>query len=170
VTPKAAAPEVPAPASEKPQHLPENPRVLPAREPTAPPERSLSDPAPRPSASEATPALRDVGETPEPDVAQPVRSTTNDPDVPTPRVVPAVGGEKSQALAGRLELWRKTWRLRYASVDTEDAHGGRVTLLGGPSVEELREGQRIRVRGILIPSPDRAAAPTFHVQSFEVLN
>ncbi len=85
--------------------------------------------------------------------------------VSLPPPVPA-----GQVLAGSVECWRKTWRLRYAPVDVEDVHGGRVTLVGDTAVEQLQEGQRVRARGVLIPSGDRATAPEFHVESIEVLD
>jgi hypothetical protein len=168
VAPVKSAP-ITSPESEKHERLPETPRSLPTPEPGAPPERTLLTPGVAPLTPTGAASIRDVGESPEPEA---IHSGNTVAEHSGATIVPVSGEtiEKTQILTGRVELWRKTWRLRYAAVDTDDAHGGRVTLLGGPTVDELHEGQRIRVRGILIPSPDRAAAPTFHVQFFEVVN
>jgi hypothetical protein len=74
-----------------------------------------------------------------------------------------------QVLTGSVESWRKTWRLRYAPIDVEEAHGGRVTLVGDAELDGLRDGQRLRVHGVLVPSSSRSDPPAFHVQSVEVL-
>jgi hypothetical protein len=74
-----------------------------------------------------------------------------------------------EVLTGTIEPWRKTWRLRYAPPDVEDANGGRVTLTGDGDLDRLQEGQRVRVRGFLTPAPDRGSPPTFHVHSLEVV-
>ena len=86
---------------------------------------------------------------------------------PSPKPGPAQG---YQVLTGSVESWRKTWRLRYAPIDVEEAHGGRVTLVGDSELDRLREGQHLWVRGLLVPSDNRAEPPTFHVQSLEVVD
>ena len=73
------------------------------------------------------------------------------------------------SLIGEVYQWRKAWRLRYAAVDTEDPHGGSVTLTGG-DLGRLRDGQQVRVRGILIPAPDRQTPATYQVLSMEIVN
>src|SRR5207244_54715 len=70
-------------------------------------------------------------------------------------------------LMGAVHAWRKTWRLCYASPDSEDPNGGRVTLVGDPGIERLTEGKIVRARGFLIPATDRNHAPQFHVESLE---
>jgi hypothetical protein len=71
---------------------------------------------------------------------------------------------------GAVTSWRKTWRLRYASPDAEDPHGGRVILVGDPAIERLKEGQIVRARGFLIPAADRNSPPQLHVESMEIFD
>jgi hypothetical protein len=87
----------------------------------------------------------------------------------SPPSMPVTAGDAPQSLTGSVESWRKTLRLRYAPVDVEDANGGRVTLIAGPELNRLQDGQRVRVRGFIAPPTDRASAPEFHVQSVEVV-
>jgi hypothetical protein len=47
-----------------------------------------------------------------------------------------------------------SWRLRYASLDDNDAYGGTVTLLANPQLDGLKDGQHVRVQGALV-NPDR---------------
>ncbi len=73
-------------------------------------------------------------------------------------------------LSGQVEYSRLShgWRLRYASVDEDDLHGGSVTLTENPRLDELKDGQHIRVTGHLQNPADRATAPAYSVDSFEV--
>src|SRR5262249_32012986 len=59
------------------------------------------------------------------------------------------------------------WRLRYASVDENDAYGGSVTLSG--AVGTLTDGQHVYVRGQLHDPDTRRAAPSYRVDSIEVI-
>jgi hypothetical protein len=71
-------------------------------------------------------------------------------------------------LQGQVEYSRlsKSWRLRYASVDEVDKFGGSVTLTGD-LLDELKDGQYLRVRGYL-PNPDaRGIAPAYRVEACE---
>jgi hypothetical protein len=69
-------------------------------------------------------------------------------------------------LCGRAEYSRlsKGWRLRYASVDQPDRFGGSVTLVPGPKLADLKDGQYVRVKGHLA---DHAAglSPNYEVES-----
>jgi nitrogen fixation protein len=78
-------------------------------------------------------------------------------------------GDPRQTLTGKVFRFRNTWRLRYSSVDTEDAFGGSVTLIGGPALNKLQDGQRIRVHGMLSDGETRAEGGRCVVASFEVL-
>jgi hypothetical protein len=90
-----------------------------------------------------------------------------------PVVTPITSAEESltahATLTGEVQLWRRTWRLRYAPADSVDAHGGSVVLAGGRELAELRDGQRIRVRGMLVPNVDGQTPPVYQVQALEVL-
>lgn len=74
-------------------------------------------------------------------------------------------------LSGQVEYSRLAngWRLRYASVDESDAHGGSVTLAGDNRLSQLKDGQHVRVRGHLQNPEDKELAPAYHVDSFEVI-
>ncbi len=167
--PATGATELPSPAnlsersSEPAAHQPnvsEKSADTPAAAPPSPkvPEKS----------ADTAPEALNLGQTPEPEIA-PIRQTgaTAEPPLAPPPVL-AQPTEARKVLTGVVECWRKTWRLRYAGIDVEDVNGGRVTLIG-PALDGLREGQRVRVRGILIPTADRGSAPTFDVQAIEVL-
>jgi hypothetical protein len=172
-----------------PSSLPEPPAVqLP--EPPAPKGQAKSGEAPpvelpqrpsepvpqRPSLPEGPTEVHEVGESPEPEPLATPRTPPAPMAEPAPiKPVSATEPVRSQTdsaqlLTGTVESWRKTHRLRYAAVDVEDANGGRVTLIGGTEVERLHDGQRVRVRGTLIPAADRASAPTFQVLSVEVVD
>jgi hypothetical protein len=77
-------------------------------------------------------------------------------------------GENYRTLTGEVQQFRRGWRLRYAAVDAEDAHGGSVSLVG-QGLERLRDGVHIRVTGTLIPAEDRLSSPRFQVQALEML-
>lgn len=78
--------------------------------------------------------------------------------------------EKFTSVTGQVQAWRKTWRLRYAAIDQEDSYGGTVVLEGGAELSKLREGQHVRVRGVLIPPTDRNDAARYRVQAIEILD
>jgi hypothetical protein len=69
-------------------------------------------------------------------------------------------------LCGRAEYSRlsKAWRLRYASVDEPDRYGGSVTLVPGPKLDALKDGEYVRVTGHL--TADAAGlSPEYEVES-----
>jgi hypothetical protein len=59
------------------------------------------------------------------------------------------------------------WRLRYASVDETDCHGGSVTLLDCQKLKHLCNGQYISVCGHLTNPEDTASSPLYRVQSLK---
>jgi hypothetical protein len=153
-------PEVPA------TELPE-----PAKLPVRPNEPAPLQPK-RPQVQTDAPPDANLGQTPEPEVASIIQTGAVATE-PTPVAAPPILFRPStgaKTLTGAVESWRRTWRLRYAGVDVEDPHGGRVTLIGGRALDQLHEGQRIRVRGILIPTADRGSAPAFDVQAIELID
>ena len=70
-------------------------------------------------------------------------------------------------LVGLVQPFRHGWRLRYATFDAEDQHGGCVILEGGDT-NGLQDGCQVRVEGKIIPSPDRNGTPTFQVQTLDI--
>lgn len=121
-----------------------------------------------------------------PEVAKTIRKTP-DADAGKPAVVVLVGnGEESSAeilsakiqdvqadtfksITGNVQPWRKTWRLRFAPVDREAVYGGSV-VLEGTGLDRLRDGQTVRVQGVLIAPTDRASPARYRVQTLEVLD
>ncbi len=77
--------------------------------------------------------------------------------------------EGYRTLVGQVQEFRKTWRLRYSSVEQGDPHGGSVVLEGDGDFSALRDGMTIRVQGVLIPAADRTAGARYRVQNFEVV-
>jgi hypothetical protein len=75
-----------------------------------------------------------------------------------------------QTIVGRVHEWNKTLRLRYAPVEQPDAHGGSVMLEGAAELQQLSDGQHVRVRGTLIPATDRVSSARFRVEAVEVLD
>src|SRR5262249_17329082 len=73
-------------------------------------------------------------------------------------------------LRGEIEYSRLAngWRLRYASVDDDDAYGGSVTL-SGDQLQDLKDGMRVMVKGEMREAESRRSAPTYRVVSFEML-
>ncbi len=78
--------------------------------------------------------------------------------------------EASKSLAGRVLQYRNTWRLRYAPIDQEDVYGGVVILDGGAELSQLRDGQRVRVSGVLVPPESRTGSACYRVQAIEMLD
>jgi len=76
--------------------------------------------------------------------------------------------EDYKTLTGHVTAFRKSWRLRYAAIETEDAFGGSVAL-NGPGLERLRDGQLVRVQGTVLSAADRNQPAVFQVKSIEVL-
>ena len=74
-----------------------------------------------------------------------------------------------RSLTGQVQQWRNTWRLRYAAVEADDPHGGSVVLTGSAELEKLRDGQRVRVRGTLLPADDRQGSARYQVKTLDVL-
>jgi hypothetical protein len=81
-------------------------------------------------------------------------------------------GEKDnyKSITGQVQQYRKTWRLRYASIDQEDIHGGVVVLEGGADLNKLQDGQHVRVTGVLVPPATRTSSATYRVQTVEILD
>jgi hypothetical protein len=76
----------------------------------------------------------------------------------------------SKSVAGHVQQYRNTWRLRYAPIDQEDVYGGVVILDGGAELSQLRDGQRVRVSGVLIPPESRTSSARYRVQAIEMLD
>lgn len=66
---------------------------------------------------------------------------------------------------------RRGWRLRYASINEEDPYGGSVSLnVSGHMLANLRDGQIVRVHGMLLDPESRKPAPEYRVVSITALN
>jgi hypothetical protein len=78
--------------------------------------------------------------------------------------------DKFKVVTGQVTLYRKAWRLRYADITQEDPYGGVLVLDVGPELSELRDGQRVRVRGTLVPPVDRNGPAHYRVTAIEMLD
>jgi hypothetical protein len=74
------------------------------------------------------------------------------------------------AIAGQVQEFRKTLRLRYAAIDQNDIYGGVVTLEGSVDLSQLRDGRQVRVRGVLIPPTERNENARYRVTAVELLD
>lgn len=89
-----------------------------------------------------------------------------------PKQAPITSGQSDnfKVVTGQVSLYRKTWRLRYAGIDQDDAYGGVLVLEGGAELSKLRDGQTVRVRGTLIPPADRNGTASYRVTAIELLD
>jgi hypothetical protein len=61
------------------------------------------------------------------------------------------------------------WRLRYASVDENDAYGGSVTLMGSASLAGFKNGQSVRLTGHMADPQSHVPSPVYVVSNIETL-
>ncbi len=75
-------------------------------------------------------------------------------------------------LSGQLQhlKTKDCWRLRYASVDEDDAHGGSVTLVDKNGLlAGCKDGQYVRITGQLLSAADRSIAPDYQLDSLQAV-
>jgi hypothetical protein len=77
-------------------------------------------------------------------------------------------GANFESVTGQVQGFRKTLRLRYASIEQEDPYGGVVILEGDTS--KLRDGQHVRVQGAFFPPTERNGSARYRVESVEILD
>lgn len=99
----------------------------------------------------------------------PVVRTVKEPPVEA-KPTPVQTSADAKTFTGQAQQWRKSWRIRYAGVDQDDEHGGSLVLEGGLELDQLRDGQRIRVRGTVIPAESASQSSRLRVQSLEKLD
>jgi hypothetical protein len=166
-------------------------------QPTAPTPAAIAQAAPQTQWA-ANPALVPVkAEAPAPEPAVEVaKPQTAPPEKPLPleqsgstataEPAPAIhtNGEKATTatgfghaedyswLSGQLQYshFNKAWRLRYASVDEADLHGGSVTLSEDLHMAGLKDGQYVRLEGRLVNPDAKGSAPMFQVNSIQVID
>lgn len=73
-----------------------------------------------------------------------------------------------QVVVGQVYQFRRAWKLRYAAVESDDKYGGSLSLIG-EGFDNLKDGQMVRVEGVILPSDDRAAGARYQVQRIEVI-
>lgn len=71
-----------------------------------------------------------------------------------------------KVIVGQVYQFRRAWKLRYAAVESEDKYGGSVTLVG-ENLDNLRDGQMVRVEGMVLASDDRAGGARYQVNRVE---
>lgn len=64
----------------------------------------------------------------------------------------------------------KGWTLRYASLEDDDPYGGSVTLTGNRQIEDLKDGQIVRVKGRLRDPQARTRDNYYIVDSIETID
>jgi hypothetical protein len=72
---------------------------------------------------------------------------------------------------GKLEFLhtKQQWRIRYASFDVDDIHGGVFTLQGIDHIDmPLKEGMTVRVQGLLVEPDTRKPSPDYFVHEINV--
>lgn len=89
-------------------------------------------------------------------------------DQPSTFTVRFGAADDYRTLVGQVAQFRRTWRLRYAALESDDRHGGSVILVGD-QLDALRDGQVVRVVGSIVPSDDRSAGARFQVQRIEII-
>ena len=104
-----------------------------------------------------------------PAVPASIGSTTENQSELASAKIQVAATESFKSLTGNVQLWRKTWRLRFAPVEEEAVHGGSV-VLEGADVDRLRDGQTVRVQGVLIAPAERTSPARYRVQSIEILD
>jgi hypothetical protein len=75
-----------------------------------------------------------------------------------------------KVVTGQLQQWRKTWYLRYATVDMIDPYGGSLELQSIADTSKLKDGIHARVQGVLIPPDSRQDSARYIVKSIEILD
>ena len=78
-------------------------------------------------------------------------------------------GANFESVTGQVQIFSKTMRLRYASIEQEDAYGG-VVILEGSEIGNLRDGQHVRVQGTFVAPSDRNGNAKYRVHTVEVLD
>src|SRR5262249_17816797 len=76
------------------------------------------------------------------------------------------------SLTGELQYVhvRKSWCVRYASVDEEDRYGGKVTLIETGPMTGYSDGQIVKVEGQLANPDAREPCPAFRVRNMEAVS
>jgi hypothetical protein len=70
-------------------------------------------------------------------------------------------------ISGEATKFRNEWRLRYASVDEIDAHGGSLVLTGDSELDKLKDGEHYKVVGHVEPHATHAGGEAFYVEAVE---
>ena len=73
-----------------------------------------------------------------------------------------------QVVVGQLSQFRRAWKLRYAAIESDDKYGGSLSLTG-ENLDHLKDGQMVRVEGMVLPSEDRASGARYQVHRIEVI-
>ncbi|MFO0864929.1 MAG: hypothetical protein U0744_09800, partial [Gemmataceae bacterium] len=92
----------------------------------------------------------------------PVASNTAMPAaIPAPAAV-------VRTVVGQVAHFRKNWHLRYSGVENDDEFGGSV-VLSGDNLDQLRDGQIVRVSGVITAPTTRGETATMEIRLLEVI-
>lgn len=150
-------------------------RLPPALPPLQPMNESQHEEAPLPGVTSMPPSVVQVARTNTSEWSSPVAAPMpfSAPQLAAPTAPVSRGTSRYShsadygVLTGRVQQWRHTWQLRYASVEVIDRHGGSVELVGGAELSRLREGQLVQVRGRLLTAEGRHTQARYQVQTIE---
>jgi hypothetical protein len=70
-------------------------------------------------------------------------------------------------ISGEATTYRSEWRLRYASVDEIDAHGGSLVLTGEEQLDKLKDSEHYKLVGHVEPHSARSGGEAFYVEAVE---
>ena len=73
-----------------------------------------------------------------------------------------------QVVVGQVYQFRRAWTLRYTAVESDDKYGGSFRLVGD-NLDNLKNGQMVRVEGAILPSDGRAIGAIYKVSRVEVI-
>jgi hypothetical protein len=144
-----------------------------------PVDHELASPPPRPYPSPYPMVMTPRSERAPVMMTRTAPAPVSQPEVVVPTITTAVASDPLAsgsgyhhspdytALVGELNFNTRSgmWRLRYAPVDEEDRYGGCVTLdSGSRMMQGFKNGQRVRVDGMLSDPDSREISPDYRVR------
>jgi hypothetical protein len=91
------------------------------------------------------------------------------PAAPAPAAVPFTHAKDYTWIAGEMQQWRKTWRLRYTALDQTDAYGGSLPVVGDDRLLRFRDGGTYLLQGRVVDDASPDGGPAFLVEAVLVI-
>ena len=70
-------------------------------------------------------------------------------------------------ISGEVQLWRKDIRMRYASLDEADQFGGSLSLVGEEHLEQLKDGDQLKLIGHVVIHDAKRGGPAYYVEGMQ---